>query len=224
MPPSPACLCDPVTRAMFGKANPVKTVLIGLAAMAWAFPHTAHAATDGSPGATSTGQFNVTLTVSPPATTDYVQILGLDNERIDLGTIQASQSSSTPWTIPDLFFCLKRSTPGLVRVTVTQAGTQPNTGFRLQSATNPAIPTNLPGYSDALGLQFYLISADGSDSDYLGNGVPFEQIESAPGCDASSGLGVAHRLNIQPVDIPAFATFPRQGLYSGLFTVTVSLP
>ncbi len=173
----------------------------------------------------STGSFKVELTVAAPSGgADYVEILGLDNERIDLGTIQSSQSASTPWAIPDLFFCLKRSTPGTVRVMVAQAGTNPNEPFRLQSATNPAISTNLPGYADALGLSLYLHSADNGDNDYLTNGVAFDQVNSAPGCDANSGLGIAHRLSIQPADIPAFASFPRQGLYSGLFTITVSLP
>jgi hypothetical protein len=202
----------------------MKMFLIGAAGFAMMLAGPAFAATDGQPGATSTGSFSVTLTVSPPGGPEYVQILGLDNEQFDLGTIQASQNSSTTWTVPDLFFCLKRSTPGAVRVTVSQAGTNPQEPFRLQSATNPAIPTNVPGYSDYLGLSFYLHSADNADTDYLSNGVATDQVDSAPGCDANSGLGVAHRLSIQPSDIPAFASFPRQGLYSGLFTVTVSLP
>lgn len=112
----------------------MKKFLIGTAAMAFALsiPGAALAATDGTPGVTSTGSFNASIIITPD-TSNHVQITGLND--IVLGTISVLATNDTVVT-DDI--CIVDNSPGStgsVTMTVNQAGVA-GTDFRLTDTTN----------------------------------------------------------------------------------------
>ncbi|MBK8630225.1 MAG: hypothetical protein IPN84_08475 [Sphingomonadales bacterium] len=90
-------------------------VLMGAAALAMMVPGAAMAATDGDPGATSTGSFSATLNVQPP-TGVTVQVVGLDD--YDFGTVTTTNTAGTNVSGLGQRFCLLRSDAGDVRVNI----------------------------------------------------------------------------------------------------------
>jgi hypothetical protein len=99
----------------------MKTHLIGIASIALMLADPAFAATDGQPGATSTGSFNVTLTVSPPVG-DTVQIIGLDDFALNavVGPNGLVNSGGGFGLNAFDYVCFNKSAPGAVTVTVDQ--------------------------------------------------------------------------------------------------------
>lgn len=166
------------------------------------------AATDGSPGATSTGSFNVTLTVQPPSPVT-VHLLGLDD--FDFGTIQTSPTASTPVPSIKQYFCINRSdAPGGANIRLLQAGVPINGRTRLFG----------PGGS-SVNMDVILRDPPSSSVSWLNNDFQVGSATSVPGCTAASGPGVANSFEIKPDNLPPNAT---SGVYSAAITVVVSLP
>jgi hypothetical protein len=184
----------------------MKIALIGAAALALMLPHAALAATDGQPGATSTGSFNVSLNVQPPSQVT-VHLLGLDD--FDFGTIQTSPTAST--VVPSIkhFLCMKRSDPGILLFTLTQNGLATYDRFRLNSPSGAMIPLTI--------TRRYI---DGESFEVVTNNAPSGTGANSANCTAASGTGVADSLEIKPDNLPPNAT---SGVYSAIITVTLSL-
>ncbi len=166
------------------------------------------AATDGTPGATSTGSFNATLTLeSPPAST--VQILGLRD--LALGTFTIGAGGSQGGFGVGTAFCMKRSDAGNIFLTVSQ--TIPDgEGFFLFSG----IDSNTDGISDRVPVQVYLSRLDDTSA-YLANGVPSNEAPSPSACNVGT-FGTAHFINVEVAQQNGLLA----GSYSGTFTVLVA--
>ena len=165
--------------------------LLKLTALAIAFisPAIAHAATDGTLGPTSTGTFGATLTINDSNVT-HVQIVGLDD--IAFGTIDANAGAiQNPLASGDSWVCLKRSNPGLVRLTVSQtiAGVP---GFGMISS----IDSNGDGSLDRVPIALLLTDVAGRREEILANGEALPPFAPSPASctTASSGTTNAHKL------------------------------
>lgn len=98
----------------------MKTTAIGLVAiLALGLSGTAMAATDGTPGATSTGSFGVAITLQN-APASQVNILGLDD--VDFGTvIKNADGTLNHGGERQMLFCLTRSDAGNVVLSLAQS-------------------------------------------------------------------------------------------------------
>lgn len=167
-------------------------------AMAFISPAIAQAATDGTPGATSTGTFNATATVNPPIVTQ-VQVFGLDD--FAFAPIQSGSVSGGGQTQSDLF-CLARNTPGNVLVTIRQFGKGPNERFQLvEDFTGfPVTITSVEIQSPSSGaLASFPYSTHTNTVQVSGNG-----------CSASSDGMVANKMIIKiPQTADFTTTYPR---------------
>ena len=169
-------------------------------AIAFISPAVAQAATDGTPGATSTGTFNATATVNPPIATQ-VQVFGLDD--FTFVPIQSIVSGgSVGMQSQNDLFCLTRNTTGNVLVTVRQLA---NT-----SSSNYELIEDFTGYTlDILSVQI--------QSPNLGNVVnfiplfPTQAVEvSGNGCNANSDSSVANSMIIKvPQTTNRVTNYPR---------------
>lgn len=166
------------------------------------------AATDGQPGSTSTGNFNATLTVSPPVT-DQVQVVGLDD--VDFGTVTLGPYGSDWVTVPDpsMSFCLKRSTPGDVNITFDQLTNPPDDSqFRMSQG------------EEHLYFRIDLILPDGSRLSDMSRGFSRTVMRSDPACTASNdGAGIGHRIELHTPGV--HSAYP-PGLYSTTIQITLS--
>ncbi len=158
-------------------------------ALALSIPATAMAATDGTLGPTSTGIFGATLTINDSNVT-HVQILGLDD--IAFGTVDAAVGEiPNPLASGDNWVCLKRSNPGLVRLTVSQtiAGVP---GFGMISS----IDSNGDGILDRVPIALLLTDVAGRREEILANGEALPPFAPSPASctTASSGTNNAHKL------------------------------
>lgn len=183
----------------------LKTAAVALALIA---PVAAHAATDGTLGATSTGSFNASLQVNAPAGTQ-VQVFGLDDFAFPVVT--GGITTNTPVPAIEQPFCLTRSTAGNVLVTISQPG---NAGsYNLND-----------GAGHTLSLSMVVTSPVGSGGSSTGtnNGGAFAAPPSNAGCTAASNNTVAHMLRLQPGTVVSQNAGQAYGNFSGAFTVTVS--
>jgi hypothetical protein len=101
----------------------MRRFLTAAAALALVVPGSAMAASDGTPGATSTGNFQVSMTVVSAAGGPSVQVSELDD--FDLGgLVTQSDLTFTPFAGYVQPFCLTRSGTGSVspRITFSQPG------------------------------------------------------------------------------------------------------
>lgn len=180
-----------------------------LAALALGAAMPAMAATDGSPGATSTGSFDMAITINPPAAST-VHIIGLDD--VDFGSVTTSNTGTTPVATLNRKFCLNRSDPGNVRVTSSQVGVAPGFAHRVSNGTN-------------IILMATVIQNPNNGSAAAMNNEQTEVFQaSGPGCTASSTGPEAHTLAISTLsDLPSYATTALSGTFTGTVTVTVAL-
>ena len=183
----------------------MKKALIGAAALALMLPHAAMAAQDGPPGATSTGSFDVTLTVQPPVT-DQVQVVGLDD--VSFGSVGLSTGQTIVAQQQD-FFCLNRTIPGDVLVTFEQMSDPPaDASFRM---SKDAV-SHLPFY-----IKMYDINGQETAVE---RGVQFPSPRSMDFCTAATaGPVVGHRIAVTPAPIP---TGTPNGLYSTTIQITIA--
>jgi hypothetical protein len=192
----------------------VRIFLKGVAALAIMAPGAAMAATDGQPGATSTGSFSATLNVQPPAGVT-VQVIGLDD--FDFGTVATTNTAGMSVNALVQPFCLTRSDAGDVRVTVAQTNFAPGqTSFAmLKSEAN----------SQADRVPFSMvINNPGGGGIGMSNNAPVNFSQSAAGCSTSSASPTAHTMTISPSSLPGANTLALSGAYTAQFTMTVSVP
>jgi hypothetical protein len=180
----------------------MRSLKIAAAAMALAMPGMAMAATDGTLGATSTGTMNVSLTVGPN-TTDFVQILGLDD--IAFTGFVAGFTGTSDGQLS--YFCLNKNTLGNVKLTADK----PNVGFS-------------PGeYASQLGneamLELRLLSPVNGFTPFSGDGWAFLPATDPNACNASSGSGVAYtfQAKLRTGALPLL-----EGTYSNTLTLTLA--
>jgi hypothetical protein len=160
--------------------------------LALAMPGVAMAA-DGPLGPTSSASFTASLTITPD-TSNYVQIVGLDNINLAtwaLGTVQNISASD--------FFCVNRNTPGSVMITITDQ----DGPFGLHNGAGQSA-------SAAVTIVDQIGAGTGS-----GTGAQVFVTPSSPaGCNASStGASQAHQIVITS-EMP-----PSVGTWTGNFTV-----
>lgn len=192
----------------------MKRFLMGVATLAMMVPGAALAAVDGSPGATSSGSFNATMTVEPP-TGVTVQVLGLDD--FDFGTVNTTNTAGTSVGVITQPFCLLRSDSGDVRVNIAQTNFAPGqTSFALES-TNPSGPNDRVPVS-------LVINNLGAGGIGMSNNAAQNFSQSATGCSSSSSSPTAHTMEITPSTLPGADTFRLSGAYTGQFTITASVP
>ena len=179
-----------------------------LAALALGLSVPAMAATDGSPGATSTGSFTTSLTVLAPANND-VHVLG--RQDYAFGTVQSTNANVAISKMID-FVCFNRSTAGSnIRVTVSQNGTSAGSAFNMND-----------GAGHSLGLTVEILGPTGNGGTSVSNGVPYTTVPSGAGCTASTNNpAIAHQLNLTPNAIPAGGG-AAIGALSAQFTVLVA--
>jgi hypothetical protein len=183
----------------------MKSLKLAAAAMALAMPGMAMAATDGTLGATSTGSFNASLTVTAD-TSNYVQIVGLDD--IAFTGIVAGFSGASP--VQTIYFCLNKNTPGNVSLNIDQPSASIFFG---------EYNTQLIG---AAYLNLGLRTPDNAFMSFSGNswvGLPATSPTGPNACDASSGSGVAYAIDARVLTggIPLV-----EGTYSKTFTLTLA--
>lgn len=135
----------------------------------------AMAATDGTPGATSTGTFDANLTVeTPPAT--QLHIYGLQDISFHIPYFNGAYNFPAR-TFSTSGFCVTRSDAGNVKLTVTQTGAATGSKFFVDNLT-PGAPVGR--------IEINL----GHDGQGLGSsplaGVPFEVQPSLSNCVAGS--------------------------------------
>ncbi len=169
-------------------------------ALALAAPGIAFAATDGTPGSTSTGTFNANVTISPqPATT--VEVIGLND--FSFGSYFQGN------IVPELtdFLCLKRSTPGQVSVTITSSVA----GFNLVSG------------SQTIQLSVGFINPGSETLETVrAAGVTKILNRSEVSCDANTAdPAIAHRLKLGTHSNPIGSLFQPTS-FSNIFTVLVA--
>ncbi len=180
-------------------------------ALALAAPGMAMAATDGTPGATSTGSFVTSVQIVPPTGTT-VQVLGLED--VNFGTVNTSSTANTIVPSFQQYLCLNRSDAGSVNVNFIQSGHVINQALALNGPVAP-----LPLYfilNDPNGVM--LAFASTSHATIVG------AAQSGSNCTASSGAGTAHSLSIGLYDLPTNnASQALAGNYSGTFTILLSV-
>lgn len=174
-----------------------------------ALPAPAFAAGNGQLDATSEASFKVDLNIAPPIGT-RVQIIGLDD--FNFGEIATSATGNTPIPQQSKFFCLNRSDAGSVQVTISQPGVGLGDNYRLAGAGGANIALRILVGTPDFGLGEALPSTS------------FLLPQSVLGCDANSGIGVAHGLIVGPADVAGNNTIPRSGLFTGTFTVRLAVP
>ncbi len=179
-------------------------------ALALAAPGTAMAATDGDLGPTSIGAFNASLQVNAPVGTQ-VQILGLDDASFG-GVTGATTFATAILPIEDTF-CLNRTTPGNVLLTISQTGNS-DSAFNLNDGAGQNVPFRIFLYPPDV--------VNNSGLFEVGNGAPRPTMQSVAGCTAASSNTIAHRLGLIPPIVRSQNDGQTYGLFSGTFTVTVS--
>jgi hypothetical protein len=195
----------------------MKKFLMGAAALAMTLPGAAMAATDGDPGATSTGSFSATLNVQPP-TGVTVQVVGLDD--YDFGTVTTTNTAGTNVSGLGQRFCLLRSDAGDVRVNIVQTNLPAGQNFSLQGS----IDSNLDGTVDSVAVAVTVFSPTGGGIG-MSNNSPVNVPQSGPGCTTgTSSFSIAHDLTIEPTTLPDANTLRLAGAYTAQFTMTVSVP
>ena len=195
----------------------MKTVLMGVAALAMMLPGAAMAATDGDPGATSTGSFSATLNVQPPAGVT-VQVLGLDD--FDFGTVNTTNTAGTNVVGSEQAFCLLRSDAGNVRVTLVQTNLPVGQNFSLQGTND----SDNDGTIDNIPLSVIVFDPNGGGVGFSNNS-PVNLGKSGAGCDTgTSNSSIAHILQLGATTLPDANTLRLEGAYTAQFTMTVSVP
>jgi hypothetical protein len=185
----------------------MRSLKIAAAAMALAMPGMAMAATDGTLGETSTGNFGVDLEITA-ANAGQVQVFGLD----DLHMGSYSQSNPTQNSNASDYFCLSRSTPGRVLVSIQQLDGSGSDFFVKSAGANPQTYTIYLNYIEP-------ISGLGTDGRFAPN-VAKSIKTSEAGCSASSGNGIAHYLYVQDNGVGGNAG--PTGTFSGQFSMLVA--
>ena len=193
----------------------MKTIMTTAAAiMALGLSGAAMAATDGTPGVTSTGSFTASVTLqNAPAST--VSVIGLDDFNlapVTLDNAGGSQSSEEDYTA----FCVTRSDAGNVLFKVSQAyGNTSATGFLLLEGGG--VDADGDGQTRLIGAELSVgpLSNPFETGLQLGVDVPL-----APKAGCSAGPNASdHYLAIRR---PVIQSGAKAGNYSGLFTVTVA--
>jgi hypothetical protein len=189
----------------------MRSLKIAAAAMALAMPGMAMAATDGTPGATSTGTFVTSVQIVPPTGTT-VQVLGLED--VNFGTVNTSSTANTIVPSFQQYLCLNRSDAGSINVNFTQSGNVINQALALNGPVAP-----LPLYFILNDPNGVLLASASTDATIVG------AAQSSSNCTASSGAGTAHSLTIGLYDLPTNnASQALAGNYSGTFMILLSVP
>ncbi len=174
-------------------------------ALALAAPGMVMAATDGTSGATSTGSFNASITVTPN-TDNNVQILGLED--FIFPSFVAGASGALGQT--NQYLCLNKNTPGTVNLDIASS----NPGNFSESSLYVTELANGPN------TVIYFMSLEAPNGvRVVGNGQSWSNTASTPNiCTAASGNGLAYRLygGIE-TGSPLVS-----GTYSNTFTLTLS--
>ncbi len=190
--------------------------LMSAAALAMVVPGVAMAAND------TEGTFSASMTVQPP-TGVTVQVVGLND--FEFGTINTTNTSGTTVTASSNHICLLRSDPGDVSVNIVQTNLPAGQSFALQGT----IDTNQDGSIDNIPVTVSILNPGGGGAT-MSNNLPTNFVQSGTGCSAAGIPAVvnnpliAHELNISPSTLPAANTLRLEGLYTALFTITVSVP
>ena len=175
------------------------TKLIAIAAI-MSLPSVAHAASDGTAGATSTGTFGVLMNVQQAGSD--VQITGLDD--LDYGVISSNAFSSGVASVSSQTdnFCMTRSDGGAVSLTITGPFDPATSNFRISNGAafvRTAFTFALPSGTSVANTTNTVIS-----------NIPV----SATCTVASSNMSIrAHT---------TFAAAQATGIYSGVFTLVVA--
>ena len=100
-------------------------------ALSFVAPGGAYAATDGTPGSTSTGTFTATVTASVPVG-NLVEVAGLED--LIFAPVLISPTGNSGAQTASTNFCLARSNEGDVQVTVFQTGIDDGSPMNLNTS------------------------------------------------------------------------------------------
>ncbi len=190
----------------------IHRILFALAA-ALSLPSTAFAATDGTPGATSTGTFQATLTVTPP-TSDMVQIIGLEDVSFSAEVYSPSNPTAFPQT--ESYLCLLRSGLGNVRLSISQPDPLNPTGtYGGWYLKDPAFP------SVYLPVSIHFATLADPSLYGLNPNDTYISTPSSSACTAASGPTEAHTIHVgvSLVGVDPAQTPAPPGHYSQQFTL-----
>ncbi len=154
-----------------------------------------HAASDGTLGATSTGSFNVSLSIEAAPT--GVQVFALDDVAFAPVAIPTDPAGVPISEIE--YFCLRRSDAGSIRVIFPGA-------HSLSNGNGGEIP-----------FTPHLLTPQGVQLENNGQGQ-FTTSPSEAGCGSSSGAGIAHAVKLDATVMPDNPA----GSYSGIVILYVS--
>lgn len=185
-------------------------------ALSLALPSIAQAATDGTPGPTSTGTFTATVTASVPVG-NLVEVAGLEDLIFAPVLISAAGNSGAQTASTD--FCLARSNQGDVRVTVFQAGVADGNAMNLNTSTgSPSpeirfIPLTAFDVRDGFGDPAATITTSGQT---------FVTRPRPDACSVGQPVNIDHRISITIPTTVSAATAGSGGNFSGQFTLIVA--
>ncbi len=191
--------------------RPYQILIALITSLAW--PSISMAATDGAPGATSTGTFQATLTVTPP-TSDTVQIIGLEDVTFSEQVYSPSNPTAFPQT--ESYLCLLRTGPGNVRLSISQPDPLNPTGtyggWYLRDAAFPAV---------YLPISIIFASPTDPSLSALNPNDSYISPPSSSACTAASGPTEAHTIHVGAslVGVDLAQTPAPPGHYSQQFTL-----
>ena len=194
----------------------MKQMQTAVIALALAVHGIANAATDGTPGATSTGSFTATVTANPPVG-DLVEVAGLEDLTFAPITVSTTGNSGAQTVSAD--FCLSRNTQGPVRVAVYQSGIDDGSAMNLNSGAGGGAP--VIRYVPL--SQFSILDRVNSDTIlYTASGQSFSTQPRGVACSVGQPANIDHRLSITIPTNVSSATAGGGGNFSGVFTLIVS--
>ncbi len=194
----------------------VKVSKVTLAILGVMLPYGAHAATDGTPGPTSTGTFSATVTASAPVD-NLVEVAGLED--LIFAPVLISPTGNSGAQTASTNFCLARSNQGDVQVTVFQAGIADGSPMNLNTSTGGPSPE----------IRFIPLTAfnvvDGSGdpaASVTTSGQTFTTRPRSDACSVGQPVNIDHRISITIPTTVSAATAGSGGDFSGQFTLIVA--
>ncbi len=185
-------------------------------ALSLALPCIAQAATDGTPGSTSTGTFTATVTASAPVG-NLVEVAGLEDLIFAPVLISAAGNSGAQTASTD--FCLARSNQGDVQVTVFQAGVADGGPMNLNTSTGGLspeirfIPLTAFNVRDGFGDPAASVTTSGQT---------FTTRPRLDACSVGQQTNIDHRISITIPTTVSAATAGSGGNFSSQFTLIVA--
>ena len=185
-------------------------------ALSLALPCIAQAATDGTPGPTSTGTFTATVTASAPVD-NLVEVAGLED--LIFAPVLISPTGNSGAQTASTNFCLARSNQGDVQVTVFQAGVADGNAMNLNTSTGGLSPE----------IRFIPLTSfnvrDGSGdpaATITTSGQKFNAQPRHDACSVGQPANIDHRITITIPTTVSAATAGSGGDFSGQFTLIVA--